>query len=238
MFEALKMKAEAFANAGWQVHWARHGPGLLSRGWRSAYPHVPTDRVQSLCGIDFLCHDMDGLGMGFNEEQDHAVGGASGPMEVALATGDHPATEGSVGKGDGEETCGRGSSFVEVTSSDVPVCSSGGEGADPLCPEDITNMWNEFYNCMYWHHFQCFRYGIGSGDESVEGMLEAGVEEGVAKETEIDREEIVEELPEGTVGEGVVETEEVKPEESRNSSLVSASLQQIVVAVLMHHSLQ
>ena len=25
---------------------------------------------------------------------------------------------------------------------------------------------------MYWHHFQCYKYGIGSGDEGAEEVME------------------------------------------------------------------
>ena len=75
LFEAIKMKAEAFANAGWQLHWARHGPGLLSQGWKAAYPHVPLEKIQTLSGIDFLCHGMGGLGMRLGDEQDSIADG-------------------------------------------------------------------------------------------------------------------------------------------------------------------
>ena len=106
--------------------------------------------------------------MGWNEEQECAVGGATGGAVV----GGPPKSEGAEGEVAHSQDC---TDMVE-TCSDVPTCSSqrGGEGSDPsegvdpLCPEDITNMWNEFYNCMYWHHFQCYKYGIGSGDEGAE----------------------------------------------------------------------
>ena len=118
--------------------------------------------------------------MGWNEEQEYAVGGATG----GAVMGDPPKSEGAEGEVAHSQDC---TDMVE-TCSDVPTCSSqregegGGpsegvaalcpQGVDPLCPEDITNMWNEFYNCMYWHHIQCYKYGIGSGAEGTEEVME------------------------------------------------------------------
>ena len=210
------MKAEAFANAGWQIHWARHGPGLLSQGWRAAYPHVPLEKIQTLCGIDFLCHDMDGLGMRLSEEQDSV--GAIDSVGKGLGTGHHPSANepaastdvviaGSHGCTDVVMAGSHGRTDVVMVGTTETTCSPQ-HGEQGVCSseEDIANTWNDFYNCMYWHCFQCYKYEIGSGVEDVGGAVQ---------------EEEAEPASEGALGKESVDTRLEEEDESRSSPVVS-----------------
>ena len=199
------MKAEAFANAGWQLHWARHGPGLLSQGWRAAYPHVPLEKIQTLCGIDFLCHDMDGLGMRLSEEQDSV--GAIDNVGKGLGTGHHPSANEPAASTDVVMAGSHGCTDVVMVGTTETTCSPQ-HGEQGVCSseEDIANTWNDFYNCMYWHCFQCYKYEIGSGVEDVGGAVQ---------------EEEAEPASEGALGKESVDTRLEEEDESRSSPVVS-----------------
>ena len=198
------MKAEAFANAGWQLHWARHGPGLLSQGWRAAYPHVPLEKIQTLCGIDFLCHDMDGLGMRLSEEQDSV--GAIDSVGKGLGTGHHPSANEPAASTDVVMAGSHGRTDVVMVGTTETTCSPQ-HGEQGVCSseEDIANTWNDFYNCMYWHCFQCYKYEIGTGVEDVGGAVQ---------------EEEAEPASEGALGKESVDTR-LEEDESRSSPVVS-----------------
>ena len=199
------MKAEAFANAGWQLHWARHGPGLLSQGWRAAYPHVPLEKIQTLCGIDFLCHDMDGLGMRLSEEQDSV--GAIDSVGKGLGTGHHPSANEPAASTDVVMAGSHGRTDVVMVGTTETTCSPQ-HGEQGVCSseEDIANTWNDFYNCMYWHCFQCYKYEIGTGVEDVGGAVQ---------------EEEAEPASEGALGKESVDTRLEEEDESRSSPVVS-----------------
>ena len=51
---ALHLKAAAFADRQWELHWSQVGPSRLAQAWAVAYPHLPLSRVESVCDVDFL----------------------------------------------------------------------------------------------------------------------------------------------------------------------------------------
>ena len=61
LLEALRLKAEAFADKNWEECWKSEGPSLLARGWVNIYPLIPLQRVEEVCAVDFLCSTMTQL---------------------------------------------------------------------------------------------------------------------------------------------------------------------------------
>ena len=119
---------------------------------------------------------------------DVVMAGSHGCTDVVMA-GSHGCTD-AVMVGTTETTC-------SPQHGEQGVCSS---------EEDIANTWNDFYNCMYWHCFQCYKYEIGSGVEDVGGAVQ---------------EEEAEPASEGALGKESVDTRLEEEDESRSSPVVS-----------------
>ena len=59
LLTALHLKAQAFADNGWQEYWTSAGPSHLAQSWSQQYPSIPLNKVECVCGVDFLCQTME-----------------------------------------------------------------------------------------------------------------------------------------------------------------------------------
>lgn len=102
------MKAEAFSNKAWEHYWSTHGPSLLTTGWMTAYPHISLEKLQSVCSLEYLSHDLEQLIL---DNSTMAEGGH-------VTNGKMPAGSGSDSTEEGTRiTTGHTSEEMNVTSS-------------------------------------------------------------------------------------------------------------------------
>mgnify|MGYP003473826967 CR=1 FL=1 len=100
---------------------------------------------------------------------------------VGLGTGDHTLADRPAANTD--VVMAGSQDYSDTTGTDHP-CLSEPVDKGVCSEEDIANTWNDFYYCIYWHCFQCYKYGIGSGEEDVGGaMQEEKKAESVSEET-------------------------------------------------------
>ena len=54
LLQALRMKAEAYANKAWEEYWRRAGPSLLAQGWITTHPDITLKYVRVLKGGKYI----------------------------------------------------------------------------------------------------------------------------------------------------------------------------------------
>jgi trimethylguanosine synthase len=59
LYEALSMKAQAYANEQWQAYWQMYGPSYLAECWKQEHPDVSLKRVEIVSGLGFLCESLE-----------------------------------------------------------------------------------------------------------------------------------------------------------------------------------
>ena len=173
---ALRMKAEAYADKGWESYWAREGPRLLAAGWREAQPNVSLARVETVCGVGFLCDATTGGGGGMEEGgrgEGEGVGEAEEGGGFAVAGGEAAEeacpmheTAGLV-EGGSHDHSAKGGTALEDDAGVVMVT----EGGVALTNEDVVGLWMEHYNGFYWSNYDCYR----RLHRQVSGRCEVGV---------------------------------------------------------------
>ena len=146
------MKAAAFSDSDWLLHWNSSGPSLLARKWSSLYPHISLSSVETATGVRFLVPVSGEMGE-VGEVGEVGGSGKEGMGEIMRATG---ALEIA-----GDKECER---------SHDPILT-------PPTDDEIRRLWNEMYNSQYWYWFQQWREERRGEVEKVEVEEEEEVEE-------------------------------------------------------------
>ena len=129
LLQALKLKAEAFADKSWEVYWLSEGPRILASTWMSTYPSIPLTRVEEVCSVGFLCQAVEGMTLDV---------GQSAMEGMSLDVGQH-AVEGT--------TVDVGQSPAEGMTVDVEQCAV--EGMIPG-PEHLRESCNQSGSVHEW----------------------------------------------------------------------------------------
>lgn len=154
------MKAAAFSDSDWLLHWNSSGPSLLARKWSSLYPHISLSSVETATGLMFLVPASGEVG----EVGEVGGSGKEGMGEIMRATG---ALEIA-----GDKECERSHDPILTLPTD----------------DEIRRLWNEMYNSQYWYWFQQWREER-RGEVEVEKEEEEEVEE-VADQDCVEEDEV------------------------------------------------
>lgn len=79
------MKAAAFSDSDWLLHWNSSGPSLLARKWSSLHPHIALSSVETATGLRFLVPASGEMGEvgGSGKEGMGEIMRATGALEIA-----------------------------------------------------------------------------------------------------------------------------------------------------------
>ncbi len=132
--ESLRLKAEAFSNAGWSEYWVTHGPSLLASGWLAVHPHVPLERLRRVCALHCLTQAMDMLALEGGTTGDHMTGNG----DHMTGGGDHVTVSGDHMTGNGDHVTGNGDHMTaeELLNQHQDTVMSGGEEMVTSGPAD------------------------------------------------------------------------------------------------------
>ena len=140
LYNALRIKALAYANEEWQVYWNTYGPAYLVDCWKQQYPDISLKRVEMVSGLGFLCENLESKMQLDSEEDNSLVAISDTHIDEKLNNVDD--------------------TNVQCTNDDTS-CSS-----NAISDEKILSLWNEFYNSLYWYTFEIFQGPTSAaGDE-------------------------------------------------------------------------
>ena len=133
LLAALRTKASAFSDDGWNSYWQLQGPPLLSHGWESVYPDIPLSRVRELCSLPEQLTISEGQSCSVNRDEVEDVHLERLTLEskdtLPFATGQQDATTKNSAESQSDEvvTCNGGGVAVETSGKTNTVSSDTGE---------------------------------------------------------------------------------------------------------------
>ena len=145
LLRALRTKAAAFSDTGWQEHWSTAGPPLLAAAWSSLHPHISLSSVEAATGLTFL---VSAPCSGSGERGDPGESGESGD----------PGEAGDPGESGEEviEEIVRGTGALKIAGGND--CSVSHDFTlTPPTDDEIRRLWDDVYNTQYWFWFQRWR---------------------------------------------------------------------------------
>lgn len=175
LYDALRVKAAAYANHEWQEYWSHYGPAYLAECWQEQHPDIPLKHVETVSGLGFLCEaleqkmqlescpeleksTMDGEQMMSPDKSKTKARSNADEIDLVLDVGLPESPVKSQILASEEHTSTPEGLHSHDTTSKNNVVS--------LTDEEVLYLWNEFYNSLYWYAFQLFQ---GSENEELVG---------------------------------------------------------------------
>ena len=175
LYDALRVKAAAYANHEWQEYWSHYGPAYLAECWQEQHPDIPLKHVETVSGLGFLCEALEqkmqlescpelekstveGDQMMSPDNSKTQTRSKADEINVVFDGGLPKSAVKSQISASEEHTCTPEALHSQCTTSKSNVVS--------LTDEEVLYLWNEFYNSLYWYAFQLFQ---GSENEELAG---------------------------------------------------------------------
>ena len=169
LYDALRVKAAAYANHEWQEYWSHYGPAYLAECWQEQHPDITLKHVESVSGLGFLCEALEQKMQleSCPELEKATIEGeqAMPPDESEIKTrikADEINLILDVGLPESAVKSQILASEEHTYTPEVPhsQCSNdtmSKSNVVSLTDEEVLHLWNEFYNSLYWYAFQLFQ---------------------------------------------------------------------------------
>ncbi len=162
LLTALRIKAAAFSNESWSIHWLANGPQILIDGWKQTYPDVPLSRVARVCSVDFLAPFLTETTPLFNSEdlQQFALqdDDKDCPNSEDKETEVKTAIENELEKLQiSDQDATQEINVPTVVQMDTSASKNEPPCEEKVSDENITAMWGAHYNSYYWFCFQSYQ---------------------------------------------------------------------------------
>lgn len=143
LLHALQMKAAAFSDAGWLEYWNNIAHSLLAQGWKSVYPHITYNKLESVTGLTFLMNAGESEEVSGDEELEmNEIMRATEALDITSVDNSTVA--------------------METTNQTTKLCNESHDMTPPT-DDQIKKMWLEFYNSYYWY---CYQRWLEKKDET------------------------------------------------------------------------